>query len=284
VNELDEIMSGDSVAAPEIQQEPQANQPRDEGGRFAPKPGDAPVAEVAPAAVEQPAITEEQPHSGGNVPVGAVQDERQKRQAAQQRADDLEKQLAVLQGQVTMLSQQRQPAPQPQQEQQPASLWDDPDAYLKTQLNPVQQQMMEMKEFMSENLAVQTHGAETVTAAKQAIEQAARTPEGQQVIQKMMQSRHPFDELVKWHKQQAAISRVGSDPDAWFQAEYEKRLADPAEQAKILERIRTGAASNTNRSQPVTSLPPSLSRLPAGGNQPQDTDMSDGALFSHATR
>jgi hypothetical protein len=183
-----------------------------------------------------------------------------------------------------MVQATRQPAPQPQQEQQPASLWDDPDAYLKTQLNPVQQQMMEMKEFMSENLAVQTHGEETVTAAKQAIEQAARTPEGQQVIQKMMQSRHPFDELVKWHKQQAAISRVGNDPDAWFQAEYEKRLADPAEQAKILERIRSGAASNTNRSQPVTSLPPSLSRLPAGGNQPQDNDMSDGALFSHATR
>jgi hypothetical protein len=109
---FDSIVSGNPV--PEQQSEPAqpAPQSRDEGGRFA-----APAAQ--PAAVEPPVEPQThgtEPQPSGGVPVGAVQDERQKRQAAQQRADELEKQLAVLQGQVTLLTQQRQPAPQPQQE------------------------------------------------------------------------------------------------------------------------------------------------------------------------
>ncbi|OAP40363.1 hypothetical protein AU381_00090 [Sinorhizobium glycinis] len=283
--ELDEIMSGVGDAMPEttdIQQQPeQTGQQRDEHGRFAAKAEEPAVVEP-----EQPAAIEPHAENGNKVPVGAVQEERQKRQQAQQEAETLRRELAELRGQVTLLTQQRQqPAQaQPQQEQQPATLWDDPDNYLKSQLTPVQQQMNDMREFMSENLAVQAYGAETVNAAKAAIEAAARTPEGQHAIQQMMQSRHPFDNLVKWHKRQQTLSQVGDDPQAWLQAELEKKMADPAFQAQVIERARNGAVQNTTRSQPNTSLPPSLSRIPTGGNQAEDGDMSDGALFSHALR
>ncbi|WP_322884246.1 hypothetical protein U8C35_07770 [Sinorhizobium medicae] len=283
---LDELMSGDGAAMPEstettqIEQQPaETGQQRDEHGRFAAKATEEPAV-VEP---EQPAPTEHHAENGKGVPVKAVQEEREKRQAAQAEAETLRRELAELRG---MVMAQRQPAPaaQPQQEAQPATLWDDPDNYLKSQLTPVQQQMNDMREFMSENLAVQAHGAETVNAAKAAIEQAARTPEGQRVIAEMMQSRHPYDDLVKWHKKQQTLSQVGDDPNAWLEAELEKRLADPTYQAKVLERIRGNAASNTSRSQPSTSLPPSLSRIPTGGNQADDGDMSDGALFTHALR
>jgi hypothetical protein len=281
VNELDEIMSGDSGAAPVetvTQQEQQPSQPRDDGGRFASTQAPEPVA--GQPVVEQPVI--EHPQPNGGVPVGAVQAEREKRQAAQAESEALRREIAELRG---MVQATRQPAPQPQQEQQPASLWDDPDAYLKSQISPLEQRLLAQAANFSMRMAIKEHGKETFEAAEQALAQAANTPDGQQFISKLRASDDPAEDLIKWHKQQQAIARVGNDPDAWLNAELERRLSDPTEQAKILERIRTGAASNTNRSQaPLTSLPPSLSRMPAGGNAPADSDMSDGALFSHATR
>lgn len=281
---LDELMSGDGEAVPaateEQQPQEQAGQPRDENGRFA-----ATAEETAPVEGDQP--TADQPaETGKGVPVGAVQAEREKRQAAQAEAETLRRELAELRGQVTQLSQQRQqPTPQQQQEQTPASLWDDPDAYLKNQLTPFEQQMADMREFMSESMAVQQHGAEKVAAAKQAIEQAASTPEGAQVIRQLMQSRHPYADLVQWHERQQTLATVGSDPQAWLQAELEKKMADPAFQAQVIERARNGAVQNGNRQQqPITSIPPSLSRVAAGANQADDGDVSDGALFAHAMR
>lgn len=283
-SELDAILSDDTgstgaedITTTQVAEAPPAeatSQPRDQTGKFAPKQGDVPA---------EPALDAHQQHDKPNngVPVRAVQEERQKRQEAEASAEALRREIAELRGMVQARNQPEQPK---QEQQAPATLWDDPDGYLKSQLSPVQSQMMEMKEFMSENLAVQTYGEEKVTAAKQAIEQVARTPEGQQVIQKLMQSRHPFDDLVKWHKQQENMQRVGSDPDAWLEAEMEKRLSDPAYQAKIIERIRGSAASNTGRSNPAISLPPSLSGLPAGGNSAASTDMSDAALFTNALR
>lgn len=284
---LDEILSGDGNAMPEttdIQQtelQPaDSGQQRDEHGRFAPKAETPAIVEP-----EQPGAIETHAENGNKVPVGAVQEERAKRQEAQRRADDLERQLAELRGQVTLLTQQRQPAEQtPQQEQQPPALWDDPDGFIKSQLTPFEKQMADMREFMSENMAVQQFGAEKVEAAKQAIERAARTPEGQQIVRQMMQSRHPYGDLMQWHQRQQALATVGNDPQAWLQAELEKRMADPAFQAQVIERARGGAVQNGNRQQPVTSLPPSLSRIPTGGNAAEDNDMSDGALFAHATR
>lgn len=277
---FDSIVSG--TPATEQQQEP-APQPRDDSGRFASQQVEKPAAIEAPAAEAQPAAGQP-PSNGGNVPVGAVQDERQKRQAAQQRADDLEKQLAVMQGQVTLLTQQRQPAPQPQQEQQPVSIFEDPDAFLKSQLSPVQQQMQETREMLMELQATQVHGAEAVTAAKEAAKTLFNTPEGRALA---MKPGNIFDNLVKWHKQQQAYARVGNDPDAWLNSEIEKRLADPAFLATAMERARAGvvAQPQNGRSTPVTNLPPSLSRLPAGGNVPAAGagDQSDGALFSSVT-
>lgn len=281
MNELDEIMSGDSGAAPVetvTQQEQQPSQPRDETGRFASTQAQEPVA--GQPVIEQPVAEHAQP--SGGVPVGAVQAEREKRQAAQAESEALRREVAELRG---MVQATRQPAPQPQQEQQPASLWDDPDAYLKSQISPLEQRLLAQAANFSMRMAIKEHGKEVFDAAEQALAQAANTPDGQQFISKLRASDDPAEDLIKWHKQQQAIARVGSDPDAWLNAEIERRLSDPTEQAKILERIRSGAASNTNRSQaPLTSLPPSLSRMPAGGNTPADGDMSDGALFSHATR
>lgn len=219
---LDEIMSGRGEAVSETPTAPESTTDspapaegaqRDEKGRFAAKTEPTP-AEPAPAPSgpqSATATTEQQP--SGHVPLQALDAERSKRKA-------LEDQLRDMQQQITRLSQ----PPQPVEPPPPApTLWDDPNAFIQSQLTPVQQQLMDTREFVSESLAIQAHGAEKVEAAKKAIEQAAATPEGRATIQKMMQSRHPFDELVKWHDEHSFRAEIGSDPEAYKQriiAEY----------------------------------------------------------------
>lgn len=286
---LDELLSGDGEAMPEttdIQQtelQPaDTGQQRDEHGRFAPKAETPAIVEP-----EQPGAIETHAENGKAVPVGAVQAERQKRQEAQNENAELQRQLAELRGQVTLLTQQRQPAAQqPQQEQQPATIWDDPDNYLKSQLSPVQQQMQEMREMLWESQAAQAHTAEKLEAAKAAAQALAGTPAGQQLHSEIMAGGNPFSNLVKWHERQQTLATVGNDPQAWLQSELAKLKADPAFQAEIIALARGGAVAQPGirSQQPVTSLPPSLSRIPTGGNAAEDNDMSDGALFAHATR
>lgn len=237
---LDEIMSGRGEAMPDTPTAPKANADtpapadgasRDEKGRFAAKADPTPNA-PAPAPAEPQAPTPENPEQqpSGFVPIKALDAERGKRKELE---DRYEKDMRELREQISRLSQPQQPAEPPAPK---VTLWDDPDAYLQdqlqSQLTPVQQQLMETREFVSETLAVQAHGAEKVEAAKKAIEQIAATPEGQQVVRKMMQSRHPFDELVKWHNEHSFRSEIGSDPEAYKQkiiAEYLASQQQPAQ-------------------------------------------------------
>ena len=284
-SELDEILSD---APPAVDTGDQNNAPapaaestvaRDEVGRFTSKA--APVADAVDQA--QPAPTGQQTQSPTGVPVAAVQAERDKRQEAQQENEALRRQLAEMQGQITLLAQQRQPAPQPQQEKQPVALWDDPDAFLREQLSPFQIELQQVREELWESRASTVHGAEKVEAAKKAAEAIFGTPAGRILHQQITASGNPFDNLVKWHQQQQAMTTVGDDPEKWFQSRLEQLLSDPAKQAEVLERIRAGAPSTQNNGKPITNFAPSLSRMPSGGNQAPDNDMSDGALFNFAT-
>lgn len=274
---MDDFMSitaGNDTPAPEIQHEP--THQRDEIGRFAPKADE-------PAPIDPPAdaiIPQDEPHNQGNIPPARLKAEAEKRREAEADAAALRREIAELRGMVTAT---RQPAAQPQQEAAPATLWDDPDAYLKSQIDPLQTALLTQKAEFSKMIAVEKHGEEVFNAAESALEQAAPTPEGQAFIQKLRASAHPAEDLIKWHKQQQSIARVGNDPDAWLNAEIEKRMNDPAFLAQAVERARTGAASNTNRSTPLTNIPPRISHIPAGGNAAPAGDESDGALFSSLT-
>ncbi len=281
---FDSVISG--AAAPEdteiqtpVVEQTQTTQPRADDGRFSAKQPDK--AATAEATTQPVAGTETQPANGG-IPVKAVQAEREKRQAAEADAEALRREIAELRG---MVMARPQPAAQLRQEpQKPASLWDDPDAYLQGQLNPVQSQLQETREMLLELQASQFHGADKVAAAKKAAEALFGTPAGQALAQQITASGNMFDNLVKWHQQQETLSRVGGDPDAWLNAELEKKMNDPAFLAQAIERARASAASNTSRSAPRTEFAPSLSSLPSGGNAPAGgEDTSDQALFASTT-
>lgn len=276
--ELDEILA--ESAAPETQEQTtqetnEVSQPRDEGGRFAAK------------AVEQAETHVEDEPEPGKVPQQALHASRKKEQEARQEAETLRQQIAELRGQIQMINQRPSQQVQPKvEEQKPVDFWEDPNAFVQGALSPVQQQLQQQREQFSKMLAMQSHGKETVDNAFKAFVEAAQANPGAYAgeYQAMMKSEHPYDALVQWHKRQETLKTVGNDPNAWLEAELEKRLSDPSYQAKVMERIRATAANGTTRSNPVTQLPPSLNRLPAGGNVAEESDASDAALFSFATR
>lgn len=282
-NELDEILASDDVQEITQEQQPETEstgQTRDEQGRFATK------AEQPEQTQEQPEVTADEPEpEQGKVPQQALHAARQKAKEASTEAEQLRQQIAQMQGQIQMLNQ-RQAAPQKIEDApKPVDFWESPDGYLESKLTPFQQQIQQQREQFSKMLAMQSHGAETVDSAYNAFVEAARAnPQAYAAeYQSIMASEHPYDALVSWHKRQETLRMVGNDPNAWLEAEMEKRLQDPAYQAKVLERIKGTAAVNS-RSNPVTRIPPSLSRLPAGGNTAADDDVSDAGIFSHAMR
>lgn len=253
---------------------PDNGQPRDEVGRFAPKATDAPV--VEPPAPEQPNA---QP-GAHTVPLEALT-------AIRGENRDLKQQLQQAIGRLQALEQRpaAQPPAAPQPPQPKRELWDDPDAYVNDRLTPVQQALAETRAEISHLRAVADFGKESVTAAHEAVNEAINRGEldRAKVNGQLAQSRDPVGDLVRWHQQKQAkdnMQRIGNNPDAWLEAELEKRMADPAFQAKVIERARQPNGQNTQ--SPPVALPPSLSRIASGANAPGG-DMSGEGLFANAT-
>lgn len=278
--ELDELLAPETEAqeATQEQQTEDKGQPRDEHGKFAQKAQEPQTEQQTETHVED--VDPEQ----GKVPQQALHASRQKEKEARSENEQLRREIAEMRGQLQMLSRQPQAPAKPTEQAKTPDFYEDPDAYLESKLNPVQKTMQQQHEQFSKMLATQAHGKDTVDAAYNAFVQAAQAnPQAYAgEYQSIMSSEHPYDALVGWHKRQETLKTVGNDPNAWLEAEMEKRLNDPAYQAKVLERIRGATTADPNRS--VTTLPPSLSRLPSGGNTAADNDMSDAALFSNALR
>lgn len=280
--ELDDILADNGSQEQEQTQETATTETavnRDEHGRFAPKAGEPEVtAEQQVEGAEEPA---------GSIPPAAIAASRQKAREKEQEAETLRREMAELRGQIQVLSQRpQQPAVQPQPKPETPALepWDPGyDEYVRA---PLVDQIQKQAERFSMRLAVKEYGKETVQTAYAALGQAiqAGDPSARAEYQRIKQSDDPYEDIVQWHKRSQTLQKVGDDPEKWLEAELEKRLADPAYQGKLLERIQATASQNATRSNPNVKLPPSLTRLPAGGNAAGEVDVSDAGLFSHATR
>lgn len=257
-------------------------QPRDEHGRFAPKPTDAAPTQQ-PAEQTEPPKTEDE---GAQVPSWRLREIREQREAAEQRAQRLEREFTDSQARMRQLEAHiRQLTEKPKE---PPDFYADPAAFVDDRLNPARQELGkelgQMKEGFSKLIAVDKFGEEAVMAAYNELEQQMRTGSGQYDYARIMRSPHPYGELVKWHKQHVAKQTVGDDPSAWFEKQLEERLKDPTYQGKVLERIR--GTTSTNGSSPKVQLPPSLNKVAAAARASgdDDGDLSDASLFRHATR
>ena len=257
------------VAEEAVEQE----QPRDEAGRFAEKPADEPE---KPVATDTPAIPPVDDNAA-MVPSWRVREINEEKRALAEKVAAFE---------AERLQWQRQPASQPQPEvkaEKPDPLLD-PEGYEKFLENKFEEKLLNDRRETSLANAHKTYKTEfdeAYTAAQQAM---AR---GDQVIAvRMRTSRDPGETLIEWHREQKTRAEVGNDPNAYFEKKLDAWLADPANQAKVIERARGTAQQQpgTTRQSPAVSLPPSLTRATAASAEisADDDDISNDALWRHA--
>jgi hypothetical protein len=261
------------VTAEEPVAEPVNDGPaRDEQGRFAPKEPE-PVAEAQP---------EPQGKEEAFVPSWRLREMREEREAVERRFQETQqhwqRQIAELQAKL------------PKQEPTPApDVFENPNEFLqhgvKQAVDPIKSEIGQLREFYSRREAVREHGQEKVEAAYKAVADGmqSRDPETMAVYQRAMSSMDPFGEIVSWHQQKAVYSTIGNDPNAWFEKELEKRLADPQFAASQMQRIQSGVRTPSAPNQ--IKLPPSIGKVPSSHTASDDVgDMSDGSLFAQAIR
>jgi hypothetical protein len=257
--------------APTTEAPQQDDRPRDEHGRFAPKQPVEPEPEPqAPPQAAQAATDEAQ------IPPWRLREMREERDAANQRYQETQRQLEMLQRQM--------PKPEPQL---PPDLFENPQGAIefgaRQLLTPIEKQQQalleEVQHIREENSrwrAERDHGPEAVRSGYDWVAQGvqARDPTVVNVYNQAMQSRHPFDVIVKAHKELSLVQQINAagGPDKW--REQQLAAAQPVRQQS---------------SQPqgsITKLPPSLRNVPSarGNGADDDSDMSDAAIFRQSMR
>lgn len=253
-------------------------QPRDEHGRFAPK---------AEQATEAPVQAQPEPQGKDEayVPSWRLREMREEREAVERRFQETQaqwqRQMAELQAKL------------PKEEPKPApDVFENPNGFLehgvRQAVDPIKSEIGQLREFYSRKEAIREHGQEKVTAAYNAIAEGMqkRDPEVAAIYQRAMSSMDPFGEIVNWHQQKTVFSQIGSDPNAWFEKELEKRLADPQFAAAQMQKIQSQVrGAPTQQQGSIVKLPPSIGKVPSSHSSSDDVnDMSDAGLFAHATR
>lgn len=268
---LDEIFSEQPSTV-----EPEGGQPRDEAGRFAPK-GDA-VVEPLAATVETPAATVETPAkvetpADHRIPLAEHLSEREKRQAAERRAEEAEIQLR-------RLSQRQQ---QPRQQEKPIDLLENPDGYAAALENRISRQLLARHLNASFEEAHEQHG-EAFSTAYGALLRAVE--DGDHALrERIANAGNPGRALMRWHQEREAIREIGGDlqgyrkklltdegfrKEALSDAEFKKFvMSHPDFRKEAMEAWRAEAAGQSQQST-VTAFPPRLGSAPAARTSPEE--------------
>jgi hypothetical protein len=206
---------------------------------------------------------------------------REERDAINQRYLDTQRQLEMLQRQM--------PKPEPTP---PPDLFENPTGAIehgaRQLLTPYEQRLQAMEareqsrlEFYSRREAIRDHGPETVRAAYDWLAKGiqSKDPDVVHAYNQVMQSEHPFDTAVQSYKRTSVmqqISQVG-DLDKWVMQRAQE-LAGAQQQQGRQPSSQQPQGSNIK-------LPPTLRSVPsARSSADDDNDMSDAALFRHASR
>ena len=269
----DEAPAEAVVEAPEAPAE-QDGQPRDEAGRFAEKPADEPAPAVeAVTEAAKPAVDD----NAAMVPSWRVREiNEEKRQFADR--------LAALETERNQWLADRQRLQSLEKPPEPAAKPDpllDPEGYEKYLETKFEEKILNNHRENSLSQAHRTYKTEfeeAYAAAQKQVDPALKA--------RMHQSRDPGETLIQWHRENKTRAEVGNDPNAYFDKRFEAYLSDPANQAKVLERIRGGAQPQPGapRQASAVNLPPSLTRATnaSADVSADDNDISNDALWRHA--
>ena len=275
---FNEAMANEPAAEPETAVAPESeppvaeadSQPRDEHGRFAPKAGDAPApADAPPPAAQQPPETD-----GGNIPAWRLREEAENRRAAEARAQQYERELEQL--------RRNQPKPEPPKPpERPDPLLDLPGFYQYFEDREATREKNLRGEFSFE--FARSSNPERFDKALAAVQQASPAD-----ILRVKDAYNPGKELLAWYAQHERTTIVGDDLEAYNKKVIAEALKNPEHLRQAAEALRLSVVPSTNGSRqpsPVR-LPPSLNSMSPSGaaiGGDDDADLSDEALFRHAT-
>ena len=249
------------------------SQPRDEHGRFAPKAGDAPA----------PTARNRRPSDGttsrdrsriGNIPAWRLREEAENRRAAEAKLQQYERELEQL--------RRNQPKPEPPK---PPELPDpllDPTGFYQHLQNDQAQREKNLRGELSFEFARDRDPAR-FDQALAAIQRASPAE-----ILRVKDAFSPGKELLAWYAQHERTTIVGDDLEAYNKKVLAEALKNPEHLRQAAEALRLSVVPSTNGSRqpsPVR-LPPSLNSMSPSGAAPagdDDADLSDEALFRHAT-
>jgi len=212
------------------------------------------------------------PSTGRFVPLKELTTEREKRQAAEKAREEearlrkeaednakrYDQRIADLERRLQAPQQPQQPPPDPNL---------DPAGALAYDRQQFAQAMLNQRLNFSEMMARNKHGDQAVDAAFQAAQQAG-------VLANFVQARDCYGEILRWHKHQQVLQRVGEDPDA-----YEKSLEEKI-RAKVLEELKTGNRAvmpGTTPAPAAQQFPGSLADATASG--PNGAQLTDEAVM-----
>lgn len=202
-----------------------------------------PQVEAEEAKGEEPAAPPVAQDETKHIPISALLDEREKRQAAAREAEELRKRLEAYEA----------------QKQQPPDFYENPEQRLAMERAQMQHVLWNERLNTSEMIARNAHGDDAVDAARDAfMAEAERNPTLRAELQRQQ---NPYGYVVNWHKRQAVLSRLGDDPEAYIQAEVQRRLQEA-------------------QAAPKPAAPPaSLAAAPAAGTGQKTAKSGFDALF-----
>ncbi len=225
---------------------PNASQPRDDAGRFAPKSEAALEQPQQQPAPEQQAL---QPpidaDANRHVPLRELKSERSKRQEAEKAAIEYKAKVEAYE----QLLQRQQPPPQQQQGPELPDPYTDPVGYGQAIVKQAQYQSRIQLANMSEAHARRQYGHQLVDEAVQWAANSGR------VEHFLFRAAEPYSELIETYKKAKEFEAIGPDPSA-----YRKRIEEET-RAKVLAELKGG------RTQPPQQFPASLASATGSGSQ-----------------
>ncbi len=213
---------------------------------------------------------------GHFIPLAEHLSEREKRQAAERRAEDYERRLADLE-------RQRQSTEQ----DDPPDMLADPDGYRAYLDETVSGRVKNVEQLVHARFIDMTLADQVEANGKEAVDKAvddfvASVGKGGSkdptTFAQVTRAPNPGKALMRWHRQRAAMSEIGDDLDGYKKKLRDQFLDDPEFRKSAMERWRDqangGGGSGGYGSSNVTDLP-SLNRTPGGAGRQNTGDLGE---------
>lgn len=250
------FLDGETVEEPEVVEE--AVDTPAEPEKTEPEPEQVEAEQTGEEVGEPPAPEPEEPVSEPvqHAPLTALLDEREKRQEAQRKAEDFDRQLREMRAELQKAQQPKQEAP---------DWFENPQEAAQFHNNQVEQQFQSRMLQQSKFLAEREFGSETVTEAVQYFDQHP------QASQQFKDHPSPFHAAVEFYQRQKVAQEIGSDPEA-----YKAQLREELRKEVEAEMMQKGASIQSAKPK---SPPPSAASSPSVGGESITPGTGFDALF-----